>query len=53
MIVYERGEDWSCCLDCAFTWRQGEDRIFVVRRVLRQLAGLKRESDIRIRGLDR
>ena len=41
VIIYERGEDDSYCLDCAFTWRQSENYITVSRKVLEQLAGLK------------
>jgi hypothetical protein len=40
VVIYERGEDDSYCLDCAFTWRQSENFITVSRRVLEQLAGI-------------
>ncbi|MGH2703842.1 MAG: hypothetical protein ACRDJ4_01720 [Actinomycetota bacterium] len=49
MIIYERGEDLSHCLDCAFVWRQMAGSITVARSVLRQLAGLKRHTDIKVR----
>jgi hypothetical protein len=32
-------------LDCAFTWRQSENYITVSRKVLEQLAGLKKPAD--------
>ncbi|MGH2813246.1 MAG: hypothetical protein ACRDI1_11135 [Actinomycetota bacterium] len=40
VVIYERGEDDSYCLDCAFTWRQSENFITVSWRVLEQLAGI-------------
>ncbi len=49
VIIYERGEDLSHCLDCAFVWRQMAGSITVARSVLRQLAGLKRHTDIKVR----
>ena len=41
VVIYERGEDDSYCLDCAFTWRQTSEKITVSRKVLNQLAGLR------------
>lgn len=41
VIIYEKGQDDSYCLDCAFNWRQSENYITVSRKVLEQLAGLK------------
>lgn len=41
VIIYERGEDDSFCLDCAFVWRQSENYITVSRKVLEQLAGMR------------
>lgn len=46
VIIYERGEDESYCLDCAFTWRQTQDYITVSRKVLEQLAGLKKAIQV-------
>lgn len=43
VIVFEKGEDDSYCLDCAFNWRQSENYITVSRKVLEQLAGLKED----------
>lgn len=48
VIVYEMGEDFSYCLDCAFTWRQVGRNIVVARNVLRLLAGLKRTQSIEL-----
>lgn len=45
VVIYERGEDESFCLDCAFTWRQSENYITVSRKVLEQLAGLKKPAN--------
>lgn len=45
VIIYERGEDESYCLDCAFTWRQSEDYITVSRSLLEQIAGLRKDED--------
>lgn len=45
VIIYERGEDESYCLDCAFTWRQSEDYITVSRSLLEQIAGLRKDDD--------
>lgn len=45
VIIYERGEDESYCLDCAFTWRQSEDYITVSRSLLEQIAGLRKSED--------
>lgn len=44
VIIYERGEDDSYCLDCTFTWRQSENFITVSRKMLEQIAGLKEEN---------
>lgn len=44
VVIYERGEDDSYCLDCAFTWRQSEDYITVSRKVLEKLVGIKRQQ---------
>ena len=41
VIIYEKGEDDSYCLDCAFNWRQSENYITVSRKVLEQIDGLK------------
>lgn len=45
VVIYERGEDDSYCLDCAFTWRQSEDYITVSRKVLEKLVGIKKQAD--------
>jgi len=44
VVIYERGEDDSYCLECAFTWRQTENYITVSRKILEQLVGLKAEQ---------
>lgn len=44
VVIYERGEDDSYCIDCAFTWRQSENYITVSRRVLEQLVGMKKQA---------
>lgn len=41
VVVYERGEDDSYCLDCSFTWRQSANYITVSKSVLEELAGLR------------
>ncbi|MCA1840999.1 MAG: hypothetical protein ABR507_07340 [Actinomycetota bacterium] len=40
VIVYEKGEDDSYCLDCDFTWRHSENYMTVSRKTLERLAGL-------------
>lgn len=45
VIIYENGEDDSYCLECAFVWRQSRNYITVSRKVLEQLAGLKKVRD--------
>jgi len=45
IVVYERGEDDSYCLDCSFTWRQSANYITVSKSVLEQLAGLQAEQE--------
>ncbi len=44
VVIYERGEDDSYCLDCTFTWRQSENYITVSRKMLEQIVGLKEED---------
>lgn len=45
VVIYERGEDDSYCLDCSFTWRQSENYITVSRQVLEEIVGLKEEEE--------
>lgn len=44
IVVYERGEDDSYCLDCSFTWRQSENYITVSRKKLEEIVGLKEDK---------
>jgi hypothetical protein len=37
VIIFERGEDDSYCLDCSFTWRQTEGYISVSRDLLEKI----------------
>lgn len=43
VVIYEKGEEESFCLDCAFTWWQADAQIRVKKQVLRQIAGLRRK----------
>ncbi len=45
VVIYERGEDDSYCLDCSFTWRQSENYITVSRQVLEEIVGLKEQKE--------